>query len=115
MSSSEPQSRAAYEAWHEAVYAEDATADRPWHSLVLRHLRPADLDGRHVLEIGADAASWPVCWRAGCARLVAADFARVVRFGAARGRHRSLGSISWMVVDVRCRPARLVRHRDLRL
>ena len=119
MSSSESQSRAAYEAWHEAVYAEDATADRPWHDLVRRYLRPADLDGRHVLEIGCgrgELACLLAESEAPPRRLVAADFAHAaVRLGAARGRHRSLGGVSWMVADVQAvgLPDETLRHRDL--
>src|SRR5688572_2174023 len=104
MSPSELRSRAAYEAWHEAVYAEDAIADRPWHDLVRSYLRPADLDGRHVLEIGCgrgELACLLAESEARPRRLVAADFAHAaVRFGAARGRHRALGGVSWMVADV---------------
>lgn len=104
MSSSESQSRAAYEAWHETVYAEDATADRPWHEMVRRYLRPSDLAGRRVLEIGCGRGEL-ACQLAESGtppqRLVAADFAHAaVRLGAARGRHKSLDAVSWMVADV---------------
>ena len=104
MSSSESQSRAAYEAWHQAVYADDAAADRPWHDLVRRYLRQADVAGRHVLEIGCGRGELACLLAespAGPRRLVAADFAQAaVRFGAARGRHRGLDCVSWMVADV---------------
>jgi 2-polyprenyl-3-methyl-5-hydroxy-6-metoxy-1,4-benzoquinol methylase len=104
MSPSESQSRAAYEAWHEAVHAEDATADRPWHELARLSLRPIDVEGRHLLEIGCGRGEL-ACQLAQSARpprrLVAADFAHAaVRLGAARGRHRDLTMVSWLVADV---------------
>jgi 2-polyprenyl-3-methyl-5-hydroxy-6-metoxy-1,4-benzoquinol methylase len=103
MLSVEARSRAVYEAWHEDVYDHDATADRPWHAHVLRYLRPADVAGRDVLEIGCGRGELAV-HLAGMTpaprRLVGADFAQAaVRLGARRAREGSLTGVSWMVAD----------------
>jgi SAM-dependent methyltransferase len=98
------QARAVYESWHERVQRETATADRPWHALVFAHLRPVDLAGRDVLEIGCgrgELACELVAADPPPARLVAADFAHAaVRLGRARAASRDVAGVTWMVADV---------------
>jgi 2-polyprenyl-3-methyl-5-hydroxy-6-metoxy-1,4-benzoquinol methylase len=104
MVSTEARSRSTYEHWHERVHAEDAAADQPWHALVQKYVRPADLADRHVLEIGCGRGELARALATSTAiprRLVAADFAQsAVRLGAARGRRDGLTCVSWMVADV---------------
>ncbi len=103
MLSIEAQSRATYETWHEDVYADDAVADRPWHGLVRRYLRPSDIGGRTCWRSGAVGESWrppALAMTPPPRRLVAADFARPrwPRRGASAARVDSRAS--WMVADV---------------
>ena len=104
MSRTDLQARAVYERWHERVQRDTATADRPWHDLVLTHLQPADLDGRAVLEIGCgrgELACELVSGNTPPARLIAADFAHAaVRLGRVRAASRDIAGVTWMVADV---------------
>lgn len=104
MSRADLQARAAYESWHERVQRDTATADRPWHDLVFDQLRPADLVGRAVLEIGCgrgELACELVTGNSPPARLIAADFAHAaVRLGRVRAASREIAGVTWMVADV---------------
>ena len=96
--------RAVYEGWHERVQQESATADRPWHDLVFARLRPGDLGGRDVLEIGCGRGEL-ACELAVAdpapARVVAADFAHAaVRLGRQRALARGVSGVSWLVANV---------------
>ena len=105
MLSTEAQSRATYETWHRSVYADDAVADRPWHRLVRRFLRPTDIGGRHVLEIGCGRGEL-ACELAGLNPPAAtACGSRLCPHRGDPGRGASaagVGSrgVSWMVADV---------------
>jgi len=75
----EAASREIYEAWHPSVENNVSTSDTPWAALVLRHLKPGELDDRSVLEIGCGRGEL-VRRLVGAVRgprhLVAADFAQ---------------------------------------
>ena len=104
MSRADAQARAVYESWHERVQQESATADRPWHDLVFSRLRPVDLAGRDVLEIGCGRGEL-ACELASAdpppAHVFAADFAHAaVRLGRQRALARGVSGVSWLVANV---------------
>jgi len=104
MSRADVQARTVYERWHERVQQDSATADRPWHDLVFTWLRPEDLAGRTVLEIGCGRGEL-ACELAATdpppVRLFAADFAHAaVRLGRQRALARGVAGVSWLVADV---------------
>jgi len=103
-----PQTRDAYNAWHER-YAVDHEASTPWHRLVVRHLdAERDIKGRRVLEIA--------CGRGGFAarlahmtnpppRLVAADFSTAaVRKARAFAEQQAPGGVTCEVGDAQSLP-----------
>ncbi len=99
--------RSTYEAWHQRVHSEDATADRPWHELFFKYVRPDDLLHRRVLEIGCgrgELACRLACGATPPRAMVAADFAQsAVRLG--RGRAGG-DRVRWMVADMERIPLR---------
>ena len=104
MSSSESLSRLSYETWHQEVASETAQADRPWHELISRHLRAADISGRDVLEIGCgrgELACHLLSMHGGPRHLVAADFAQsAVRLGHKRASLLPAARPSWLVASM---------------
>lgn len=104
MSSSESLSRAAYEAWHRDVQSDTAVADRPWHELILRHLRPEDISDRRVLEIGCgrgELACHLSSMMTAPRKFVAADFAQsAVHLGRKRAEISQSPRISWLVASM---------------
>jgi len=104
MSSSESLSRNVYETWHQNVASETAQADRPWHDLIFRHLRPEDLSGRRVLEIGCgrgELACRLASMPDGPRQLVAADFAQsAVYLGRKRADVARTSRLSWVVASM---------------
>lgn len=104
MSLADARARSSYEAWHERVQSDTATADRPWHTLLFKYLEPRDLGQRRVLEIGCGRGEL-ACHLATSApapeRFIAADFAQsAVRLGRQRAEARAVPGVSWMVADV---------------
>lgn len=104
MSALDRESRAAYEAWHRSLPAEE-TADMPWHRLLFRHLDlERDVAGRAVLEIGCGRGELSRRLAAldrPPRRMVAADFAvsAVSKGRALAARHRESG-VLWQAGDV---------------
>jgi 2-polyprenyl-3-methyl-5-hydroxy-6-metoxy-1,4-benzoquinol methylase len=102
--SSESLSRRVYETWHQDVASETAQADRPWHDLIFRYLRPEDISGRRVLEIGCgrgELACRISSMPSGPRRLVAADFAQsAVHLGRKRAEVSHASRLSWVVASM---------------
>jgi len=102
--SPEATSRSTYETWHQDVHSEAAVADRPWHTLVFRHLRADDLAGRRILEIGCgrgELVRHLLGEAIGPRHLVAADFAQsAVQFGRQRTQDAQGGLVSWAVGSI---------------
>jgi len=104
MSSPESLARAAYEAWHPSVQSDLAQPDRPWHHLITMHLRPQDIAGRRVLEIGCGRGEL-ACHLSTLAdppsHFVAADFAQsAVRLGRSRAERAATTRLSWLVASI---------------
>src|SRR4029450_11272219 len=104
MSSSESLSRGVYETWHQNVASDIAEADRPWHELIFRHLRPEDISGRRVLEIGCgrgELACRLSSMPNGPRQLVAADFAQsAVHLGRKPAGLSHASRLSWVVASM---------------
>jgi SAM-dependent methyltransferase len=94
-------SRAAYESWHVGVESDSVLPDlTPWQRLLFRYLRPEDVSGRRVLEIGCgrgELARRIVSWQAP-AVYVATDFARSA-VTLARRRCSDCAAARWAVAD----------------
>src|SRR5262249_30252737 len=104
MSSSESLSRNVYETWHQNVASETAQADRPWHDLIFRNLRPEDLSRRRVLEIvcgSVELACRLSSMTNGPRQIVAADFAQsAVHLGRKRAEVARASRLSWVVASM---------------
>jgi ubiquinone/menaquinone biosynthesis C-methylase UbiE len=96
--------REAYDAWHDA-FSTDAEASSPWYRLIKTHLRPQDLKGCRILEIGCGRGDF-TCWLAekfgNAAEIYGADFsATAVRKAQAFANSRRLPA-RWLVTDIQC-------------
>ena len=94
--------REAYDAWHDA-FSTDPDANSPWYRLIKTHLRPQDLNGRRILEIGCGRGDF-TCWLAresgDIAEIWGADFsATAVRKAQAFSKSRRLRA-HWLVTDI---------------
>ena len=94
--------REAYDAWHDA-FSTDPDANSPWYRLIKTHLRPQDLNGRRILEIGCGRGDF-TCWLAresgDIAEIWGADFsATAVRKAQAFAKSRRLRT-HWLVTDI---------------
>ncbi len=97
------ESQSAYETWHAALEVDDP-AGTPWHKLIRKHLKPEDLAGKRVLEIGCGRGGF-ACWMAkqefAPRRVVAADFsATAVGKGLTYASRGGIRQISWEVMDI---------------
>lgn len=96
-------SRELYDRWHADLPA-DAESDAPWHDLVRKHLRPQDVAGRSLLEIGCGRGGFS-CWLASQAeppaRLVGADFsAAAIDKARELAERMAINSVDWRVADI---------------
>jgi len=100
----EAASREIYEAWHPSVEHDVSAGDTPWATLVLRYLRPSDLDDRAVLEIGCGRGELVrrlVGETGGPRHLLAADFAQsAVQAGRRRAHDTNGHRVSWTVASI---------------
>jgi SAM-dependent methyltransferase len=92
------------------VQSDGAQADRPWHDLLFRHLRPGDLAAARVLEIGCgrgELACRLAAGRAAPRQLIAADFAQsALEIGRRRAAREGLSAIRWTAADMQGIPFR---------
>ncbi len=99
--------RGKYEIWHADKEVEEFP-NAPWHELVRNHLRPTDIEGRRVLEIGCgrgDFACHVVRTFAAPDRYIAADFSHVAALkGKLFATSKRLRSIEWTVNDIQSLP-----------
>jgi 2-polyprenyl-3-methyl-5-hydroxy-6-metoxy-1,4-benzoquinol methylase len=96
--------REAYDAWHDA-FSTDPDANSPWYRLVKTYLRPQDLNGRRILEIGCGRGDF-TCWLAresgNNAEVYGADFSTTaVHKAHAFAKSRQLRA-RWLVTDIQC-------------
>ena len=101
-STESPTAQKAYDTWHSAREV-DTEADAPWHRLVRDALRPSDLDGRDVLEIGCGRGGFS-CFVAGMGKLksqLAVDYSdAAVAKGREHAEAAGLKSITWEQGDI---------------
>jgi Methylase involved in ubiquinone/menaquinone biosynthesis len=103
----ERSSRIAYDAWHR-LRPVDSDTDTPWHRLIKKYLRPADIDGKSILEIGCGRGGFS-CWLAAHdpppVQLAAADFSpAAVSIGREFADSVGFRSIHWNVADIQHLP-----------
>jgi 2-polyprenyl-3-methyl-5-hydroxy-6-metoxy-1,4-benzoquinol methylase len=99
-----PSGREAYDNWHDA-FLTNPDANSPWYRLIKTHLRPQDLKGHRILEIGCGRGDF-TCWLAerfgSDAEIYGADFsATAVCKGQAFAESRQLPA-RWLVTDIQC-------------
>jgi 2-polyprenyl-6-hydroxyphenyl methylase/3-demethylubiquinone-9 3-methyltransferase len=96
--------RSAYDHWHASIGEEDHDHS-PWHELVKQYLRPADVSGKRVLEIGCGRGGFS-CWLARQRspqgpELTAADFsAMALALAQAQAAREGLDGIRWHQEDI---------------